>query len=779
MERQLKFVLSGEDRSAGSVIGKTADTAESASSKIGGAFQKLGSKIGGEFGEVLSRVGEGLEQTGEKGMSLGKKMAITGGAIAGVGVLLQAAGSKEKQATDQLKAAIDATGSSYSDYSDKIEKTVKHEENYAHSAVDTKTALQTLTMATGDTQKALDAMGVVTDLAAARHISLAEAAGLVSKILGGGGAKTLAAYGIQMRTNADGTKDVAGAIADLSAKLNGQAAASMNNFGAKVDAVKVKVGDFVAEWGQKLGTTLTVTGTVLGVVSSGLDILAARAERAAAKELELAAAEERAAAAAGTAAAGSLEAAAANEALAASSSGASASIGRAVVGVGALAAAAYGIGTLLKGPIQQLTGQTDGFGYAMQNSTRITETFKQALTDSGGEVTKNVTSVAALQLQQSGLADKAAKAGISLADMTKGITGSDDQFKALVDTWRKSGDPSGKTIVNLAAMRNEFVNGKSTATDYDSAVRSLGSSSDATAAAQARMKVQTAAVAKEQLGLRVQLADVTNKAFGEAARLGDLNNALDRLSNNSIDATQQELHLRDALASASQTLKGNGSAINDNTVKGRANKEWLLEQVSAINSHVSSVGKQTGSVQKATVALSSDTAQLRAAASAAGLNKAQVDALIRSYAATPRKIQTEIAADTAAAKKKIKDLQAQINALQGKALQIQINENISVNRAENAAGQIGIKHAGGGYLSEGWNTAGEGTATELMYKQGSQVRVLTNQQSAPMLAGGGPTNIHINLPGLYGGAEAGRVVAGILEKYVGAGGQINIVRGIR
>jgi len=765
VERQLKFVLSGEDRSASSTLGKAGDSAESASSKIGGAFSKLGDKIGGEFGEVLNKIGEGLEQTGEKGMSLGKKMAITGGAIAGVGVLLQAAGSKEKQATDQLKASIDATGSSYSDYSDQIEKTVKREENYAHSAVDTKTALQTLTTATGDTQKALDAMGVVTDLAAARHISLAEAAGLVSKILGGAGGKTLAAYGIQMKTNADGTKDVAGAIADLSAKLNGQASASMNNFGAKVDEAKVKIGDFIAEWGQRLGTTLTVAGTVLGVVSSGLDILAARAERAAAKELELAAAEEKAAAASSTAAAGSLEAAAANEALTASSEGASASIGRAVVGVGALAAAAYGIGTLLKGPIQHLTGQTDGFGAAMEHAGTITETFKQALIDSSGAITTNVSSVAALQLQQTGLADKAAKSGISLGDMTKAVTGSDEQFNALIDTWKKSGDPSGKTILNLWAMRNAFTSGQDEAKKYANALN------DTT--------TKTADTAAQQKTLQTQLSQTKTSAFGTTAQLGYLNAALDKLSNNSIDAEQQELQLKDALGSVSETLKGNGAALGDNTAKGRANKEWVLNQISAINQHVTSVGKQTGSVQKATAALSSDTAQLRAAASAAGLNKAQVDALIRSYAATPRKIKTQMDADTAAAAKKIKDLQAQIDALSGKSLQIQINENVSVNRAENAAGQIGIKHAGGGYLSEGWNTAGEGTATELMYKQGPQVKVLTNQQAKPVFGGSGPTHIQINLPGLYGGAEAGRVVAGILEKFVGAGGQINVSRGIR
>jgi hypothetical protein len=280
-DRNLRFVLSGVDQSASSTLGKAAQAGESASQKIGGAFTKLGGQIGGEFGEVLNKVGEGIESVGEHGLSLGKKLAIGGGVAAGVGVLLTAVGSKGKQATDQLSAAIDASGASFSDYREEVEKTVKHEENFAHSAVDTKSALRVLVQATGDTDVALKNMQIVTDLAAAKHISLADAAGMVAKILGGGGAKTLIQYGIHMQTNADGTKNVTGALDELGAKLQGQAAASMDNFGAKVDVVKTKLGDFVDEVGQKLGPVLTVGGTVVGALASSMEVLALRSERAA------------------------------------------------------------------------------------------------------------------------------------------------------------------------------------------------------------------------------------------------------------------------------------------------------------------------------------------------------------------------------------------------------------------------------------------------------------------------------------------------------------------
>lgn len=746
----MKWVLTGEDRSASSTLGKAATAGEDASSKIGGAFQKLGSQIGGPFGAVLDKLGAGLEQSGEKGLSLGKKFAIGGAAVAGVGALLTAAGSKEKQATDQLKASVDSTGESYSEYADKIEKVVKREENFAHSAEDTKNALRVLTDATGSEQKALDNMQVVTDLAASKHISLADAATLLAKILEGKGGKTLLQYGIIMKTNADGTKDVAGAVDQLGQKLKGQASASMDNWGAKVEAAKVKVQDFIGEVGQKVGPALTVAGTVIGVVSGGLDILAARAEKAAAKELALAAAEEKAGASGAIAAAGSAEVAAGNEAVAASSSGAAMGLGRAALAVGGLLGAVYGLGELIKGPIQRLTGETDGFGKAMEHSASITDTFKAALIASGGAVDKNVTGTAALSLQQTGLADKAAKAGVSLADMTTGLTGTDAQFKSLIATWQAGGDPSNKTLLNLQSLRQEFLDGKISAKDYADAVKGI--------------VPPTADTSKEQAGLADQINKVRSSELSATAITTNYNNALDKLSGAAIGAEQQELALKDALDGAKQALKGNGSSLGENTAKGRANKEWLLSQIDAVNQHSSSVLKQTGSVNKATAALGSDEAALRRAAVAAGLNKTEVDALIRKYAAVPSKVQTLVDAQTAAAQRKIRDLQYALDRLRGKVISVDIYQ--TTHQVGPAAGGH-LAHASGGFLSEGWNTAGEGSATELMYKSGSQVQVLTNRQSKPMLGGrGGTTIINVTLQAgaIVHQSNLPRFIIGALEK---------------
>ena len=764
-DRQLKFLLTGEDKSASSTLGKVGDAGESASSKIGKGFSKLGSTIGGEFGEVLNKIGEGLEKTGEHGMSMSKKFAVGGAAVMGVGALLMAAGSKEKQATDQLKAAIDATGGAYSDYSEEIEKTVKHEENYAHSAVDTKTALQTLTTATGDTQKALDQMQVVTDLAAAKHESLSEAATQVAKILGGSGGKILTLYGIKMKTNADGTKDVSGALDELAAKLKGQASASMDNFGAKVDAVKVKVGDFIAEWGGKLGGSITVAGAALEGTAAAMDLLAARSARGAAAAATLAAANT----AEGAAATG---AAAANTALAASEDAAAAG-GVGMVGslgiIGGVLVGGYAATKLLGDKTDALANSfATGKIMASQNEKGIDD-LKNAYFQLNGVSATGTDSLLKFALSgKSGvlgvgaLSDKVAELiprlgglGITTGDLSTALSGNDGAFDALIAKVKEHGGASAEDIRVLDELHLAFVG-------------TAGSTDDLTAA--------TAAAAKQQKDLGTQIRDITSTSLTATAQLNDMSTALDKLSNNSIDAEQQELQLKDALAGATDQVKANGGAINDTTVKGRSNTEWVLTQIKAINTHAVAVGKQTGSVKQATAALGSDTAQLRQAAAAAGLNKKQVDALIKTYGATPKQVRTAILADTAAAAKKIKDLQAQIDALRGRTVTI-ITQEVNKRAAGGSGTNLALRDSGGPVTAGTPYLIGVNRRPEVFIPgQSGRIEPIHAASTAGV---GGHTYININLTGLYGAADAGRALVGMLEKYVGAGGQINVSRGIR
>lgn len=272
LNKNLTFLLLGEDRSASSTMTHTQEVAEKTASRIGGTFSKLGGQLGGEFGEVLNRVGEGIEDVGSHTKNAAVFMGAAGGVAAGLGVALQQAGSADKQAADQLKQSIEAGGHSYESYREEIEKTISTQENYGHGAVDTQQALQKMTTAFNDPKKALEQMGLVANLAAARHISLSDAAQLVVKVTEGKGTRVLTDYGITMGKSKDKTHDAQVALEELSKKVDGQASASMNNFGSQVGVVRTKLGDWIAQIGNQFGPGITIAGTALMGASAAMEI---------------------------------------------------------------------------------------------------------------------------------------------------------------------------------------------------------------------------------------------------------------------------------------------------------------------------------------------------------------------------------------------------------------------------------------------------------------------------------------------------------------------------
>ena len=266
----LRYILLGEDKSASSTA-----------SKVGGAFSKMGATIGGEFGTLLETIGQKFDALDGKQASFGQKLMGAGGLSAGIGTALSLIGSADKQAEDQLKAAVDASGNSFEDYKGKIDDAIKKQEGFNHSAVDTQGALQKLTQATNDPQKALNEMGLVADLAAAKHISLSDAAGMVAKILNGGGQKALKEFGVSLTKNKDGTVDATGALEKLGQKLDGQADASVDNFAGKIGVLRTKLGDWTAHMGEQFGPALQAAGVAIMATGTIVEIFTARQAAAA------------------------------------------------------------------------------------------------------------------------------------------------------------------------------------------------------------------------------------------------------------------------------------------------------------------------------------------------------------------------------------------------------------------------------------------------------------------------------------------------------------------
>jgi hypothetical protein len=299
----------------------------------------------------IDGVNTALDQVQEHGKSVGTTLLGVGGAVTGIGAALSAVGSKDQAAHQQLQQAVEATGKSYDDYAAKVEDAIKHQEKFGNTADQTQDALRILTQATHDPAEALKLLNQTTDLAAAKHKSLSEAATQVGKVYNGN-TKVLKEYGVEV-VKATGTvqqiatttkaaqvadeahanavqkladvqaeyrgkasltvaeqirlRDATNKVADtadtatrahqklstmqqtmtsttqagtknlqqLANVTKGQAAAAADTFGGRLKALKSRIEDNVAAFGQKWGPAIQVAGVAMVALGSAMEVIPA------------------------------------------------------------------------------------------------------------------------------------------------------------------------------------------------------------------------------------------------------------------------------------------------------------------------------------------------------------------------------------------------------------------------------------------------------------------------------------------------------------------------
>jgi hypothetical protein len=196
----VKFL--GDMSGLGGAISNVGASAQGVASKM---HQTFSSALGalnatgvlGPFGGVLSGIDQSLQTISQHGKDVGLSMLGVGGAVAGIGAGLSVLGSKEQAAHQQLQAAIEATGHSYDQYADQVDKAVTHNERFGQSSAATQDALRTLTTATNDPARALQLLSTATDLAAAKHESLQTASTQLGMALNGS-TRIFKQYGIEV-----------------------------------------------------------------------------------------------------------------------------------------------------------------------------------------------------------------------------------------------------------------------------------------------------------------------------------------------------------------------------------------------------------------------------------------------------------------------------------------------------------------------------------------------------------------------------------------------------
>lgn len=721
MSNEVNISVKATD-SASTAFGGIADNAKSMSAKVGGYVSDLGSKIGGEVGNIVSEFGEGFEKMSETGASTFGKISAGSAVLAGVGVALQAFASKGVQAEQQLKAQVDASGESWDDYEKQVSKAVDSEVKYAHDAADTQDALRTLDAATGDMDLSLSDLNVVTDLAAAKHISLADAASLVAKIYGGS-SKTLKQFGIDMTVTAGNTDEASAAIAALSQKLSGQADASADTFTGKIDAAKTAVSNFAEKAASFAAGPLTYVSTAVSVVSGVVDIMSARASKAAASELELAAATSAEAASAEAAAVANTENAAATEAAGAAAG--SSKLG--MLGFGGAMTAS--VAAVVAGGFA-LSNWIDGGKVAMSVMTNLSKTtgdLTQAFQADGNMLGDNSKAALEAQLQQDGLAAKAAKAGITVGQLSTALMGNNDSMKALIASWQAGGKPSDDTIAALVAM-----------------YASVNNVTPATANLADTVVTTTSDIA--------DMAHATDDASSEfkqgADKVTAYKNATQQLEDATTSLYVSQLSLGDSIQNVSDGFKKNGMSLDQNTQAGRTNIEQVMDSITKINDLTTTYENQGLTTDQVNQKLTENEQALIATGGQSVTAKAQIKNLIDQYAQTPTAIETQVTVNDSQALAAITDFGKALDYYAG-VLSRNVGEAMklaaivdSIGGTSAAASRLNY-YAGG--IVGGAATGGVKSGMKWVGEHGPELVRLpagSNVYSAPdserMAAGGGP-----------------------------------------
>jgi hypothetical protein len=268
-------------KAAESAVKQTGKGIETAGSKMGGTFGKLGQVLG-TFnlpfsGSAKKMQGElsNLEQAGvTSGSGIGGAMTA-GMGVAGAAAIefgreaIQAAEDFNK-AHERLAVVVGNVGESMTTEGGKIQGADSRLEKLGFSSTETEGALAKLVPVTHDVGKASTLLGVATDIARARNMSLDEATGLLVAVEGGR-LKGLNKLGIATKDASGHTITAAEAVVKLNQAFGGAASTYADSYAGKLAVMKAETTDLKVALGNQLIPILSNFAGGATIALNGLD----------------------------------------------------------------------------------------------------------------------------------------------------------------------------------------------------------------------------------------------------------------------------------------------------------------------------------------------------------------------------------------------------------------------------------------------------------------------------------------------------------------------------
>jgi TP901 family phage tail tape measure protein len=190
--------------------------------------------------------------------------------------------------------------------------------------------------------------------------------------------------------------------------------------------------------------------------------------------------------------------------------------------------------------------------------------------------------------------------------------------------------------------------------------------------------------------------------------------------------------LAGGLGNLHKELKNTGTSLNQNTAFGVRNNAIVIANIKHVAQSTAAQIRHGESYTVASHDMFEQLSSLRQVLAQMGFNGKQIDALIAKYGRMPKSVVTAVSIhDTATTK--LQKIQTALAALHDKTISISTYVNrVITPTVHNKNTGLGLdphnSGFGGGYLRQGYNYVNE-HGTELLYKSGANVRVMTHAQS--------------------------------------------------
>lgn len=245
----------------------------------------------------------------------------------------------------------------------------------------------------------------------------------------------------------------------------------------------------------------------------------------------------------------------------------------------------------------------------------------------------------------------------------------------------------------------------------------------------------------------VSMEQSATAAYRNADGVYELSENLDALVGINLSVEQAVLRTAQGWDDLTEALTENGSTLDLNTEKGRANREAILSQASAIMDEVQARYDQGESIGSILARYDEQVSSLREVMSQAGLTEAEIDRYIDKLGLTPDRVVTDILANTDDANSRLDYLQSRLNRMNGSRYTVWMDQKYGATVRVPGGGRI-LERAGGGYTPPGMTIVGENGPEAVEFPRSGYVH--TAPVTASMMgrqAGGGGPNISIHVAG--------------------------------